>query len=163
MLIFLFGNTVQLDFPTEDYVDVSNLRPVPDNQEIIMDMKTGFTVIVEFVEYQQGVPDQEIAKFHFSELDRLNDAIHSEIKKEFQIYNFECLVGEQQLKDKKVQMLLGVHRLEQFHSEVLISIFFGTIKSEQEMKEEYEIGKSVLKTFKILNFGIFPTSDTTNK
>ena len=52
----LFGGAISAQFPAR-YVDVSDFRPVPDNQEVWTDADKDESVIVEIVEWNDGPSD----------------------------------------------------------------------------------------------------------
>ncbi|KGY15175.1 hypothetical protein PABG_11959 [Paracoccidioides brasiliensis Pb03] len=47
--IELFGGAIAIDLP-EDFLDVSDIRQVPDNQEVFMSQDTQTSIIIEIVE-----------------------------------------------------------------------------------------------------------------
>jgi len=55
------------------FADVSNIRQIPDHQEVMVDVDTDQSLIVELLS-QADVPDRECANFHFQELARSNEA-----------------------------------------------------------------------------------------
>ena len=52
----LFGGAISAQLPAR-YVDVSDFRPVPDNQEVWTDADKDESVIVEIVEWNDGPSD----------------------------------------------------------------------------------------------------------
>ncbi len=73
----LFGGAITSDLPA-DWKDVSDARPVPDNQEIFLeDSDDPKMLIVEIVE-QEDVQDEDAAKFFFDDLAEQNDALQNE-------------------------------------------------------------------------------------
>ncbi|XP_053574292.1 ran guanine nucleotide release factor [Bombina bombina] len=54
--------------------DVSDLREIPDNQEVFAHSCTDQSIIVELLEYQEGVSDTEAARYHFEDVASSNDA-----------------------------------------------------------------------------------------
>nr|AAI55965.1 Mog1 protein [Xenopus laevis] len=54
--------------------DVSELREIPDNQEVFAHTSTDQSIIVELLEYQEGVSDSEAARYHFEDVASSNDA-----------------------------------------------------------------------------------------
>jgi hypothetical protein len=71
----LFGGAITVDFPIR-LVDVSDFRPVPDNQEVWTDAERDESVIVELVErVDVGPSDAEgAAVFFFRDLATIHDA-----------------------------------------------------------------------------------------
>eukprot|EP00079_Xenopus_tropicalis_P013429 XP_002941865.2 PREDICTED: ran guanine nucleotide release factor isoform X1 [Xenopus tropicalis] len=54
--------------------DVSELREIPDNQEVFAHNATDQSIIVELLEYQEGVSDSDAARYHFEDVASSNDA-----------------------------------------------------------------------------------------
>lgn len=63
----LFGGAVACDVPAH-FLDSSDIRPIPDAQEVFHDVASGVTVVVEIVEHQPAVADDASALFFFSDL-----------------------------------------------------------------------------------------------
>jgi hypothetical protein len=67
----LFGGAISLEIPSSfidvryliKYVYVSNIRQVPDNQEVFVDMASDASVIVEILEMDDDVADKDIALY----------------------------------------------------------------------------------------------------
>ncbi|CAI9619390.1 unnamed protein product [Staurois parvus] len=54
--------------------DVSDLREIPDNQEVFAHAHTDQSIIVELLEYQGGMADPDAARYHFEDVATSNDA-----------------------------------------------------------------------------------------
>lgn len=89
----LYGGAITVQLPT-DVVDASDLRQVPDHQEVFLSDKTLTSIIFEINEYQQPLPttsessnntasaDEAAASYHLNDIidaaDRLSDSgIHT--------------------------------------------------------------------------------------
>eukprot|EP01136_Pigoraptor_vietnamica_P004176 Opistho-1_new@34248 len=68
----LFGGAMSLCLPAS-FVDVSAIREVPDNQEVLVHMESDQSVIVELVEHE-AMPDEQAPIHHFEALASDNDA-----------------------------------------------------------------------------------------
>jgi hypothetical protein len=76
----LFGGAITSDLPT-DWIDLSDVRPIPDHQECFQDSlaKDNPTMlIVEILEMQDTVKDEDAAAFFFSDLAERNDALQTQ-------------------------------------------------------------------------------------
>lgn len=71
----LFGGAMSADFP-DRYADVSDIRPVPDNQEVWTDADRDESVIMEILERVDDGPDdaEGAAAWFFRDLAEVNDA-----------------------------------------------------------------------------------------
>ncbi|XP_042329002.1 ran guanine nucleotide release factor [Sceloporus undulatus] len=63
----LFGGAFSACLPPGG-IDVSEMRQVPDNQEVFVHPCTDQSIIIELLEYQAGVPDENAARYHFEDL-----------------------------------------------------------------------------------------------
>eukprot|EP01061_Rhynchopus_euleeides_P026097 TRINITY_DN42756_c0_g1_i1.p2 TRINITY_DN42756_c0_g1~~TRINITY_DN42756_c0_g1_i1.p2 ORF type:complete len:200 (+),score=84.99 TRINITY_DN42756_c0_g1_i1:77-601(+) len=62
------------------FIDVSDLRQVPDNQEVWADMTTSQTAVLEILELVPGQEGQAAADFHFRELGVANGCAPDEVR-----------------------------------------------------------------------------------
>ncbi|MCJ1256349.1 hypothetical protein MMC24_004170 [Lignoscripta atroalba] len=71
----LFGGAIVVDLP-EGYADVSNIRQVPDNQEVYL-CTTGFTsIIFDITEHVSHLPtDEEALKYQLSDIVEAPDQV----------------------------------------------------------------------------------------
>ncbi|XP_072113305.1 ran guanine nucleotide release factor [Mobula birostris] len=69
----LFGGSFSIVLPPH-FTDVSDIRDVPDNQEVFVHNSTEQSIIIELLEYQSQVTDEEAARYHFDDVTAINDA-----------------------------------------------------------------------------------------
>ncbi|CAJ1060090.1 ran guanine nucleotide release factor [Xyrichtys novacula] len=69
----LFGGALSAVFP-QSSVDTSELREIPDNQEVFAHAHTDQSLIIELVEFQAQVADQDAARYHFEDIAGSNKA-----------------------------------------------------------------------------------------
>ncbi|KAL6464144.1 hypothetical protein MHYP_G00285350 [Metynnis hypsauchen] len=69
----LFGGALSAVVPP-NATDISELREIPDNQEVFSHAHTDQSVIVELMEYQAHVEDSQAARYHFEDLAGSNKA-----------------------------------------------------------------------------------------
>ena len=74
----LFGGAINCVL-SEEYLDVSELRQVPDNQEVFMHKKSNSTIVIELLEYQENVQNDQAAQHFFDDLCSANEASKAEI------------------------------------------------------------------------------------
>ncbi|XP_054592287.1 ran guanine nucleotide release factor isoform X2 [Nothobranchius furzeri] len=70
----LFGGALSAVIPPLA-TDISELREIPDNQEVFAHPHTDQSLIVELVEYQAQVTDQNAARYHFEDIAGCNKAL----------------------------------------------------------------------------------------
>uniref|UniRef100_A0A8C5MHX9 Ran guanine nucleotide release factor n=1 Tax=Leptobrachium leishanense TaxID=445787 RepID=A0A8C5MHX9_9ANUR len=69
----LYGGAFSAILP-DAIQDVSDLREIPDNQEVFAHASTDQSIIVELLEYQEGMTDTEAARYHFEDVASGNSA-----------------------------------------------------------------------------------------
>ncbi|KAM3927313.1 ran guanine nucleotide release factor [Leptodactylus fuscus] len=68
----LYGGAFSAVLPP-NIQDVSDMREIPDNQEVFVHPQTDQSIIVELLEYQD-MSDQDAARYHFEDVAASNDA-----------------------------------------------------------------------------------------
>ena len=74
----LYGGALRTQLPTTvggrtvRFDDMSNLRQVPDHQEVYSDVDCGCAVIIELLGLEESVSSADLAAYHFSELAKAN-------------------------------------------------------------------------------------------
>ncbi|TFK72518.1 Mog1p/PsbP-like protein [Pluteus cervinus] len=74
----LFGGAITAS-TVADLVDASDLRQVPDTQEVFMYSDSTISIVVEILERVEPSDDYEAARFHFASLAHDNDAAKSDV------------------------------------------------------------------------------------
>ncbi|CAO1639017.1 unnamed protein product [Sympodiomycopsis kandeliae] len=75
----LFGGAITCDLPS-GLIDASDLRQIPDNQEVLLSPDSNITHIIEILEcVSDQKTNEDIARFHFDSLAHDNDASQSNI------------------------------------------------------------------------------------
>ncbi|XP_019837865.1 ran guanine nucleotide release factor isoform X3 [Bos indicus] len=69
----LFGGAFSATLPP-GAIDVSDLRPVPDHQEVFCHRVTDQSLIVELLELQAHVQGEEAARYHFEDVGGVQEA-----------------------------------------------------------------------------------------
>ncbi|TRZ03582.1 hypothetical protein DNTS_013497 [Danionella cerebrum] len=69
----LFGGALSAVIPPNSK-DISELREIPDNQEVFAHSQTDQSIIIELLEYQSQVQDAEAARYHFEDVAASNKA-----------------------------------------------------------------------------------------
>ena len=67
----LFGGAISVSLPVQ-FKDISDLAPVPDNQEVFQDLSSNTDVVFEVLEYSKSVPDEQSISYLFSDLGEQN-------------------------------------------------------------------------------------------
>lgn len=66
----LFGGAMRISLPSR-FMDVSDVRPVPDHQEVFADVDTDSSVIVEVLELHEA---ENVAQYYFHDMAEANGA-----------------------------------------------------------------------------------------
>lgn len=78
----LFGGAITVSL-AGDYLDASNFRQVPDNQEVLLSNDAGVSVIVEVLQCVSTGTDESVmdhaVRYHFDSLAHDNSALKSEV------------------------------------------------------------------------------------
>ncbi|CAG8586363.1 12529_t:CDS:2, partial [Funneliformis mosseae] len=69
----LFGGAISMYIPPS-FEDVSNVRDVPDNQEVFADLNTDQSIIVEILQFVHQASNEDAARYHFESVANDNDA-----------------------------------------------------------------------------------------
>mmetsp|Transcript_26566 Transcript_26566/g.87084 ORF Transcript_26566/g.87084 Transcript_26566/m.87084 type:complete len:198 (-) Transcript_26566:72-665(-) len=69
----LFGGAIT-GFLPEAFKDLSDVRPVPDHQEVWADFDTDTSVVIELLDRNEDVADAACARFFFDDVAQCNDA-----------------------------------------------------------------------------------------
>eukprot|EP00033_Pygsuia_biforma_P006058 GCRY01006727.1.p1 GENE.GCRY01006727.1~~GCRY01006727.1.p1 ORF type:complete len:189 (+),score=37.25 GCRY01006727.1:104-670(+) len=72
-MIELFGGAVVCDIPPR-FFDISQLRQVPDNQEVFTDANRDETLVVELLALDHSVSDENCPKYYYDEQISDNEA-----------------------------------------------------------------------------------------
>ncbi|KAI9827634.1 MAG: hypothetical protein M1819_006923 [Sarea resinae] len=154
----LFGGAITVDIPN-GFADVSNIRQVPDHQEVYIDVN-GYTSIIfeitEHVEKDQASTDEEAIKYHLDDIaeepgDRLEiwslDSVRFEkIAPSYSSYTILATHKPQQQPQRPpnpqhTTILLTLLRLPEKKTDILITINIPYIPSEAAREQiDFEAG-----------------------
>ncbi|XP_056234252.1 ran guanine nucleotide release factor [Seriola aureovittata] len=135
----LFGGALSAVIP-RSATDISELREIPDNQEVFAHAHTDQSLIVELVEYQGQVADQDSPRYHFEDIAGSNKSLElgafevtsvvalpksdvslSECSSAWTLTGTQCVSKFNEEARNTVTLHLGLFRLPQFSTEVLIT------------------------------------------
>ncbi|XP_058494080.1 ran guanine nucleotide release factor [Solea solea] len=135
----LFGGAMSTVIP-HSATDISELREIPDNQEVFAHTHTDQSLIVELVEYQGQVSDQDSVRYHFEDIAGSNKALEpgafgvtsivalpqselslSECSSAWMLTGTQCVSKFNEEVKNVVTLHLGLFRLPQFSTDILIT------------------------------------------
>eukprot|EP00516_Mucochytrium_quahogii_P000617 CAMPEP_0203757484 /NCGR_PEP_ID=MMETSP0098-20131031/10521_1 /ASSEMBLY_ACC=CAM_ASM_000208 /TAXON_ID=96639 /ORGANISM=" , Strain NY0313808BC1" /LENGTH=171 /DNA_ID=CAMNT_0050649701 /DNA_START=1011 /DNA_END=1523 /DNA_ORIENTATION=+ len=122
----LFGGAITGVLP-ESLQDISQVREVPDNQEVFSDQDSDRSVIVEILEYEKGQSNENAARYFFEDLAQANESVENKVE------HVELDVALEGLGLKEgvfVSVLVGTQRVAKFHEKALntVRVFLCTVR-----------------------------------
>ncbi|XP_048770167.2 ran guanine nucleotide release factor-like isoform X2 [Ostrea edulis] len=133
----LFGGALSFQLP-ENAKDISDIRQIPDNQEVFAHPITDQSIIIEILEYV-GSDDEEAIKTHFNDLASDNDVqsgdaaiVQIEKISDTDLKMTQCdsayyILGQQNISKfneaakNTVNMHIGLFRISSFTSDILVT------------------------------------------
>ncbi|KAI0303417.1 Mog1p/PsbP-like protein [Multifurca ochricompacta] len=170
----LFGGAITAEFP-EDFIDVSRLRQVPDNQEVYLSRDLDVSIVLETLERVPPSDSTEAATFHFDSIAQDNEALSSSIDEILTIPNdrgdktpsVTILRGRQGVKkfnrssEDDVRIFLALYRVEEKGVDLVLSLNFpinlhdGVIRGEEQYMFADQVFRSIATSLHIINFDLF--------
>ncbi|ESO99532.1 hypothetical protein LOTGIDRAFT_213480 [Lottia gigantea] len=178
----LYGGAMTVILPPQA-IDVSQIRDVPDNQEVFTHNVTDQSIIFDILEYIEE-PDHQAIQSHFQEVAEYNKASDNDVTKIISIEEIskdellltECTKAYYVLGQQKVakfnetaknlmNLHLGLFRLPQFSTDILItsndpviispeSSSHNAIPTSADRWTVMDI-KRVITSLKLLDTGLF--------
>lgn len=165
----LFGGALSAAIP-HCAKDVSELREIPDNQEVFVHGHTDQSIIIELLEYQSQVENENAVRYHFEDVAGSNKALEpggSEVRTVVALPNselsmLECssawlLTGTQCVskfnEESKniVTIHLGLFRLPQYSTDVLVT-FNDPLSISPESSSAMEMGTLTTEPWTLQDF-----------
>ncbi|KAF2827721.1 Mog1p/PsbP-like protein [Ophiobolus disseminans] len=176
----LYGGALTVDLPS-NFADTSQIREVPDHQEVYLDTDGYSSIVIEILEYVDKPSDEAALQYHFADLvDGTGDSttILKQERVEF---------GDNGLRDKpalaltfiqtpaspppkrKTPEFVYIHllllRLKEQGSDVVVSVNVPHYKGEYEeakegedtrlMKDGWAVRERVRETLRVVEWGLF--------
>nr|CAH8841362.1 unnamed protein product [Trichobilharzia regenti] len=132
----LFGGAFQCLLPT-NVIDASDLRQIPDNQEVFVHPSTSQSITIDIMEYVSDSNHEDAARTHFDAIGASNEATDSNISSitTVNLSNPDpycpftvLLVGQQkvakfnQSDEDVVSIHMALYRYTQFQADVLVLV-----------------------------------------
>ncbi|KAF9533377.1 hypothetical protein CPB83DRAFT_873476 [Crepidotus variabilis] len=171
----LFGGAITAQ-TLEDLVDASDLRQVPDTQEVFMYPQSGESIIIEILQKVELSDPEDAIKFHFDSLAHDNSAqsfqvdsvvVSSAHTREDRTPTPICLKGLQmvpkfnQVTPDKVLIFMALFRVETKDIDLVVtfnvpieSIDGGATDAAGELRAEQDFNTFV-QSLRILDFHLF--------
>lgn len=136
----LFGGAITFTLPAS-FANVSEIRQVPDNQEVFVDQSSDASLILELLELERGKEGLEAAKYFFCDLAEHNEAQAANIQFQADMsktgvvphldaYPTYCLIGTQSISKfhtpsaahQSVRIYLVNVRLQQTGTDLVLTL-----------------------------------------
>ncbi|KAI0062237.1 Mog1p/PsbP-like protein [Artomyces pyxidatus] len=169
----LFGDAITALFPSK-LIDASDLRQIPDTQEVLLYPDSDVSIILEILERVQSNDHTDAAKFHFESLAHDNSALSSSVGEVAIIPNDRedltpspvVLYGSQVVKKfnrergDDVRILLALYRVEEKQVDLVLSMNIpmrseAGATSDQEFLASKEVFDTAVRSLRIVDFGLF--------
>ncbi|KAI0807226.1 Mog1p/PsbP-like protein [Fomes fomentarius] len=170
----LFGGTITATFPTQ-LIDASDLRQVPDNQEVFLAPNSGISIIVEVLQSVDAKDLREAAGSHFDALAHDNDAKSKTINHTTDVANGSngatpdpvVLYGTQTVQKfnsqstDEVRILLALYRVPDKNIDLVLTMNVpmtsadGGAVSENDWDAAKGVFEVAAKSLRIVDYGLF--------
>ena len=177
----LFGGALICSIPTP-HVDISQVRQVPDNQEVFTHPNTDQSIVVELLEYQNIASGQEAARAHYLDISQANNSTETVVLNQESIETNsiameKCtgchyLTGTQKIakfneseeNSNLVRVQLVLFRLQEFDTDLVVtfndpvSVSVGSSSSSKKgegHKWQLEQFRDLVSSIRLLDESIF--------
>ncbi|KAF1946609.1 Mog1p/PsbP-like protein [Clathrospora elynae] len=177
----LYGGAISVDLPS-NFADTSQIRQIPDHQEVYLDANGYSSIVVEILEYVHKSNDEEALQYHFGDLvEGTGDAttIIDQGKAEMKSLPDKPVLALTFIQTpqtpnpnprRKTPEFTYIHllllRLKEQGTDILVTINIPHYPGEYEkaseeggqtqlMKDSADVREKVLKSFEIKEWGIF--------
>jgi len=170
----LFGGAIVAETPN-DLIDVSDLRQVPDTQEVFLYPNSSVSIILEILQRVQVSHFDDAIRFHFDSLAHDNSACSTKVESVSLIPNDRgdntpsviILKGEQSVQKfnhstpDKVRILMALFRIESKPVDLVVTFNIpleavdgGAVSNEDLEKVQIDFN-NIVRTLRIVDFGLF--------
>lgn len=169
----LFGGAITVTLPSS-LVDASDLRQIPDTQEVFLSPSSGVSIIFEVLERVAATDPEEAAKFHFEALAHDNSASNATVtdvavttKRNGNTPAPTVLRGTQLVSKfnaselDEVHILLALFRVEAKNVDFVMTMNVPTKTSDggavpaDRLAEAIQVFEAAVPSLKIVDFGLF--------
>ncbi|KAF2011711.1 Mog1p/PsbP-like protein [Aaosphaeria arxii CBS 175.79] len=175
----LYGGAITVDFPT-GFGDASNIRQIPDHQEVWLDADGYSSIVVDILEYVNKTSDEEALQYHFHDLidgtgdstNMLEQASASMPKTPNKpVYTLSFIQTPQPNPRKKEPEFVAIHlillRLKEQATDIMVTVNLPHYANEYVKAGEGDAGvtplmrsgeavaKRILESFQVNDWGLF--------
>ncbi|KAH8584682.1 RAN guanine nucleotide release factor [Cryptosporidium sp. chipmunk genotype I] len=177
----LYGGAIELNIPKE-FDDISNVRDIPDHQEVFVDKLSECSIIVEILDLVDSVGRGNVAEYYFKDISEFNNSLDTKIiySEPLSAYSNDLQISKcigSQILDKRypegiqreeLNLYLLLLRIVPKRADIVISFNspsrFPAINQSLQTKTEYrrlsekdinEIMDEILRSFAIKDYNLF--------
>ncbi|KAF9562161.1 Mog1p/PsbP-like protein [Agrocybe pediades] len=170
----LFGGAITAT-TAQDLVDASDVRQVPDTQEVFMYRDSNVSIVVEILEQVEPSHFNDTIRFHFDSLTHDNSAENTQVETVYRVPNDRgddtpsatILKGIQfvpkfnHTTPDKVQILMALYRIEEKSIDLVVTFniplqVVGGGAVDQRQLEKAQADFDVFsRSLRIVDFGLF--------
>ncbi|KAH9934884.1 Mog1p/PsbP-like protein [Fomitopsis serialis] len=171
----LFGGAITTTLPTS-LIDASDLRQVPDTQEVFLYPDAGISIIVEVLQCVDAEQTADIVKLHFESLVHDNDAVENKIIEVSQLSGessgnrtpLPIVLSGTQLVRKfnhthpdELRILLAVYRIQDKNVDLVLSMNIpmktsdGATITGDQFAVAQETFSLAARSLRIVDYGLF--------
>jgi len=124
-----FGGAITAELPPE-YVDISTVRDVPDNQECFAHQDTDRSLIVEILEFEDSYDDEKAARYFFMDLADANGSENNEIELQEAVADKRSMTALRQFRDARMNIVIGTQEVAKFRESAknVIRVFLCNLR-----------------------------------
>ncbi|CAM0140210.1 hypothetical protein VKS41_007788 [Umbelopsis sp. WA50703] len=162
----LFGGALSAPISTS-FLDASQIRQIPDNQEVFVDGSTEQSLIIELLQLLAEAQGEDVAKYHFQQLAEDNEAAEATVNRISRLDDhhlstdavIHVLSGTQKIakfneKDlHTVDIVMAIIRLPKADTDIAISINVPVGEGQVDIVENSMI--NMIKNFKVNDWSLF--------
>eukprot|EP01125_Pyxidicula_operculata_P001637 TRINITY_DN11480_c0_g1_i1.p1 TRINITY_DN11480_c0_g1~~TRINITY_DN11480_c0_g1_i1.p1 ORF type:complete len:189 (-),score=28.82 TRINITY_DN11480_c0_g1_i1:144-710(-) len=180
----LYGGAIKCSVPAR-FLDICQVRHIPDHQEVFADPDTDQSVIFEILEYQSDVQNENSVIYHFNEIAQSNEAGQINIQRvgpisqekmpflsgnvqKWELYGTQSVSKYKESAQNMVNIYMCLIRLPQYHTDIVITLNDGVIVNPSSSSashisrrpssdETMTIWNHVIQSFNIVDYNLFQT------
>lgn len=170
----LFGGAIVATLPV-GLIDASDLRQVPDTQEVLLYPDSQISIVLEVLESVDATEFTDIAKFHFDSLAHDNDAEENTVLDVTQVLEdsnsanlaFTILSGTQLVRKfnttqpDEIHILMAVYRIKDHNVDLVLTMNVPTRTTDGAGVDEAGLTSArstfelAARSLRIVNYGLF--------
>ncbi|KAH7107444.1 Mog1p/PsbP-like protein [Auriculariales sp. MPI-PUGE-AT-0066] len=172
----LFGGAITIELPQDNLVDASDLREVPDTQEVFLHADSTVSWVIEILQRVGAQDASDAARFHFDSLAHDNDAEQSEVvgisipsvsstpsatPAPIVLTGWQTVAKYNRTVPDKVKIMLALYRLDRQNIDLVLTVNLphvladGSVTASDIIDSATSAFEAVANSLNIVDFGLF--------